>query len=453
MLKIISSPPFDDYSKKLFFQVFGQKKKMGLDNASFVYLWTGPLSNGKPFIYKVDRSAHENPKDLPRVYEFVHCYATMIAGKKRYFNTIEEMFSLYCEFNALPKSDELHKAFLNYYPKYAKNVFDREMMEEVLEEACVNEIVVLFIKDHFRISTSDSWINPIPELSTYFNNLCDYYPNKQFIIVTSLENLNKEIIKDNCKIIPMGGDITNQLSTYMKYMPTASKMSDPKNFISLNRGSRNHRTYLVSALYGRSLENQGNINHLSWDSSKTLSSAVPYDYNKDFGYTMADDGFKKYSTVSQSMSLESYEIYTKQNDNITNFREKLENKYANSIIEFVSETSFNELSFNITEKTMHFIYGANFPIMISSPGTVDFLRNIGLDMFDDVIDHSYDTILDPAYRINAAIDLNLDILTSSNLIKTWNKHKYRIDNNISFVREGKLRDYYTTRFWNTWKDL
>jgi hypothetical protein len=78
---------------------------------------------------------------------------------------------------------------------------------------------------------------------------------------------------------------------------------------------------------------------------------------------------------------------------------------------------------------------------------------MGLDMFDDLIDHSYDLISDPASRINTAIDLNLDILTSLNLTKIWNKHKYRIDNNISFVREGKLRDYYTTRFWNTWKDL
>jgi hypothetical protein len=452
MLKIISSPPFDDYSKKLFYQLFGQKKKLGLDNASFIYLWTGPLSNDQIF-YTNNVSHRENPKELPDLIGFIKYRTPMIIGNNRYYNTVDEMYLLYCEFTKMPTSTELYEAFFKYYTEYSKNLLNRATIEEIIEEACVNDKVVIFVKDHFRISSSKAWVNPVPELSIYFGNLCDYYPNKQFIIVTSLENLDKEIIKDNCKIIPMGGDITNQLSTYMHYIPVASKMHDAQNFISLNRGNRNHRTYLVSALYGRSLEEYGIINHLSWDSSKTLSSAMAYDCTRDFGYTTADDGFNKYTIVSQNTTLDSYDIYTKQNDNIINFKEKLENKYSNSIIEFVSETSFNELSFNITEKTMHFIYGANFPIMISSPGTVDFLRNMGLDMFDDIIDHSYDSLTDPAARINAAIDLNLDTLTSSNLIKKWKKNKYRIDNNISFVREGKLKDYYTTRFWNTWKDL
>jgi len=397
MLKIISSPPFDDYSKRLFYQSFGQKKKLGLSNASFLYLWTGPLCN--------------------------------------------EQFSY--------TGTTLHRENTNY----SNNVINKKIMEQLLEKACLNDIVILFIKDHFRISIQESWVNPIPELSIYFGNLCDYYPNKQFIIVTSLENLNKEIIKNNCKIIPMGGDITNQIDSYMNFVPNSNKSIDAKNIISLNRGPRNHRTYLVSALYGRNLENYGNISHLTWINDEKLSSVIPYDYIKDFGYTIADIGFKKYSQLNQSQLIDSYEIYTKQNDNITNFKQKLENKYSNGIIEFVSETSFNEFGFNITEKTMHFIYGSNFPIMISSPGTVNFLRNMGIDMFDDIIDHSYDTILDPAIRINAAIDLNMDILTSPNLLKTWNKHKYRIDNNISFVLEGKLKDYYTTRFWNIWKNL
>jgi len=78
---------------------------------------------------------------------------------------------------------------------------------------------------------------------------------------------------------------------------------------------------------------------------------------------------------------------------------------------------------------------------------------MGIDMFDDVIDHSYDIIEDPALRINSAIDLNLDILTSSNVIELWKENKYRIDKNIAFVKEGKLKDFYTDRFWNTLKGI
>jgi hypothetical protein len=453
MLKIISSPPFDDYSKRLFYQVFGKKKELGLSDASFIYLWTGPLSNPSSFVYSNGRLAVNSPHSLPKFADFIRFRVDMVAGKKKYMNTRDDMYALYCEYVRVSSTDELYSIFCSHYAQYIENILDRSMIEDMIQEACVNDTVVLFIKDHFRISTSTSWTTPMPELSTYFNNLFDYYPNKRFIVVTSLENLDREINKPNCTIIPMGGDVTNQLSLYMQHTPSVEKHNDAKNFISLNRGSRFHRTYLVSALYGRNLDSYGNISHLSFPDNTILSDAITYDYNADVNYDLVNHGFNRYSQVRPTKLEDSVNIYDIPNDNLTNFKESLQHKYTNSLIEFVSETSYNEHSFNITEKTLHFIYGANFPIMISSPGTVHFLRNMGIDMFDDVVDHSYDSIEDPAARINSAIDLNNDILTSTNMIDRWKENKYRIDKNISFVKEGKLRDFYSNRFWNTLKEL
>jgi len=387
---------------------------------------------------------------LPMFSDFVTSHSIMLAGKKRFFNTRDDMYVLYCEYinTTVPR-----ESFDQYYSQYVENVMDRNTMEDMIQEACVNDTIVLFVKDHFRISTVNSWSNPLPELSIYFNNLFDYYPNKRFILVTSLENLSREIDKDNCTIIPMGGDVTNQLSMYMQYTPSIEKKVDAKNFISLNRGPRHHRTYLVSALYGKHLDNHGDISYLSLPDNTMLSDAIAYDYQHDSNYETTNKGFIRYSYDRMHKLEDSVDIYSLPNDNLTNFKESLATKYSNSLVEFVSETSYNELSFNITEKTLHFIYGMNFPIMISSPGTVEFLRNMGIDMFDDVVDHSYDMILDPAERINHAIDLNLDILTSANLLDRWKENKYRIDKNILFVTDGKLRDYYSNRFWNTIKGL
>lgn len=451
MLKIISSPPFDDYSKKLFFQMFGKKKELGLTDASFVYLWTGSLSNVATYAYANHTLAGSSPIQLPRFADFVASHSIMLAGKKRFFNTRDDMYLLYLDYVGIAISREM---FDKHYSQYVENVLDRSTMEDMIQDACVNDVVVLFVKDHFRISTSSSWTNRTPELSAYFNNLFDFYPNKRFILVTSLENLHKEIDKPNCTIIPMGGDVTNQLSMYMQHTPSTEKNTNAKNFISLNRGSRHHRTYLVSSLYGRNLDSYGNISYLSFPESDTLADAIPYDYTSDSNYNLASTGFNRYSQLKPTKVEDSSNIYgDAQNDNLTNFKQSLQHKYNDSIIEFISETSYNEHSFNITEKTLHFIYGANFPIMISSPGVVHFLRNMGIDMFDDVVDHSYDAIEDPAARINSAIELNLDLLTAPNVIERWKENKYRIDKNISFVKEGKLRDYYSTRFWNTLKEL
>lgn len=445
MIKIISSPPFDDYSKKLFYQMIGQKKKLGLDNASFVYLWTGSLCNEDTYSYDNSILFKTNPAELPMFVNFMISKSPILAGKRRFFIPRNEIFSLYSDYAGVAVSRE---TFDRHYNQYVDSIIDRSKMEDMIQEACANDIIVLFVKDHFRMSPSNAWLNPLPEFSEYFNNLIDLYPNKKFVLVTSLENLHKDINKDNCTVIPMGGDVTNQIDSYMKFIPEVSKNTEAKNFISLNRGPRNHRLYLVSALYGRGLDEYGNISYLSPIYKKSLSDMIPYDYLMDSRYQEVDNGYQLYSRIREQKNEDSIDIYSSQNDNLTNFKQSLQPKYKNSIIEFVTETSYNESSFNITEKTLHFIYGANFPIMLSSPGTVDFLRNIGIDMFDDIIDHSYDTIEDPASRINAAIDLNMDILTSTNLYEQWNRHKYRMNKNIAFVREGKLTTYYSDRFWS-----
>ena len=452
MLKIISSPPFDDYSKKLFYQLFGQKKKLGLGNASFVYLWTGPLSNDDAFSYTNQSLFNINNMHLPQFSNFILSHSRMLAGKKRFFNTSDEMYLLYCEYAGVDVSREI---FHQYYSTYIGSIIDRSTMEDMIQEACINDVVVLFVKDHFRVNFKNSWIDPVPELVTYFTNLCDYFPDKKFIIVTSLENLDKELKSSNCKIVNMGGDITNQISSYVNFTPLVEK-SATKNFISLNRGDRPHRVYLVSNLYAKNLHNHGQISLLTPQNPKVaLNEAITYDYENDQNYELSNIGFSKYLTEHAHTKDDSYHIYPQRgNDNLRNFRDSLQGKYLNSYVEFVSETSFNEKSFNITEKTLHFIYGCNYPIMISSPGVVKFLREMGIDMFDDIIDHSYDDIEDPCDRIVQAINKNIDILTVdlNTLRKQWESDKYRMEQNIKFV-QTKLAKFYRDRFWEQIKGL
>jgi hypothetical protein len=92
--------------------------------------------------------------------------------------------------------------------------------------------------------------------------------------------------------------------------------------------------------------------------------------------------------------------------------------------------------------------------MISSPGLVKFLREMGIDMFDDIIDHSYDDIEDPCERIVQAINKNIEILTMDldTLKKQWESDKYRMEQNIKFV-QTKLAKFYQDRFWEQIKGL
>jgi hypothetical protein len=98
----------------------------------------------------------------------------------------------------------------------------------------------------------------------------------------------------------------------------------------------------------------------------------------------------------------------------------------------------------ITEKTLHSIFGCSFPIWISSAGTVAYLEQLGIDVFRDIIDHSYDNILDPIDRLVTAIDSNRRILSDLTYARQlWIKSKDRFLANVNFMKyqqHDQIRD-------------
>jgi hypothetical protein len=78
--------------------------------------------------------------------------------------------------------------------------------------------------------------------------------------------------------------------------------------------------------------------------------------------------------------------------------------YKTSFCSVVVETSPENKFVNISEKTIRPLCLGHLIIFIGAPGTVAFLRKLGFDMFDDIIDHNYDTIVDPFKRMKEALN-------------------------------------------------
>lgn len=63
-----------------------------------------------------------------------------------------------------------------------------------------------------------------------------------------------------------------------------------------------------------------------------------------------------------------------------------------SLVNVVNETNdFEEGTLMLTEKTFKPFSWYQIPIFNSTKGHVDLVRSLGFDLFDDIIDHSYDT--------------------------------------------------------------
>jgi hypothetical protein len=396
------------------------------------------------------------PEEITELYFWKFGY-NHILGEGRYFHHVDDLYGHFLETmrNDPGFRDDLYDKFCFTYNKLNKAVNSKKQIEYKIQDIInKTDTVVLFVKDHFRVDLLNSWMNPVPELSEYFSNMCDYYYNKKFVLVTSLENLDKEINKPNCTVISMGGDVTNQIHRFNEYKPANQKIVTPKHSISLNRGVRNHRTYLVSYLYGLGLDEHTKISYLGMNrtTGNTLHDYLRYYRSEDPNLRTVEIGFSRFIETDKAYDDPNIYKETTPNDNIYNFNHSLRDKYNTSFLEFVTETNYNEVSFNVTEKFVHSVFGYNIPIIVSSPGYVEFLRTVGFDVFDDIVDHSYDTELDKLTRLHTLVSNNIDLLTSSRLPREFENNKARLTRNCE-IATNHLPVFYHNRFWEQVRKL
>ena len=109
--------------------------------------------------------------------------------------------------------------------------------------------------------------------------------------------------------------------------------------------------------------------------------------------------------------------------------------YNECAIDVVLETLFDDPRKHLTEKTLRPIACGKPFVLVSTAGSLDYLRSYGFNTFSDVIDESYDTISDPVERLSAVIKLmkhisNLPINDKQELFARM--HRIAEENKIKF---------------------
>jgi len=116
--------------------------------------------------------------------------------------------------------------------------------------------------------------------------------------------------------------------------------------------------------------------------------------------------------------------------------------FLNTGVALITETVDFQKSAVFTEKTLFSLLGLNFPIWVGGYQQADTWKKLGFDIFDDLIDHSYqyhDTLIE---RCVYAIKNNLDILSNLNLVKDLRKiHLQRLLENRYKILNGQLEKY------------
>jgi hypothetical protein len=111
--------------------------------------------------------------------------------------------------------------------------------------------------------------------------------------------------------------------------------------------------------------------------------------------------------------------------------------YKTSLFHIVAETSVNKSL--LSEKTYKIFAVGQIPIMCGPQHAISHLRDIGFDVFDDIVDHSYDNIQDNKARIDAMHEV-LDYIATLDHAKLLINTTDRRLHNFNHLKSTNLKE-------------
>jgi predicted adenine nucleotide alpha hydrolase (AANH) superfamily ATPase len=116
--------------------------------------------------------------------------------------------------------------------------------------------------------------------------------------------------------------------------------------------------------------------------------------------------------------------------------------YANTDIEVVLETLFDDDRLHLTEKSLRPIACGQPFILAATHGSLKYLKSYGFQTFDSVIDESYDQIENPIKRLQAIIKLMQQI-------NNWTKNERQIKmTKLQKIAEFNRQHFFGNAFSN-----
>lgn len=220
-------------------------------------------------------------------------------------------------------------------------------------------------------------------------------------------------------------------------------------FQCFNNMMKPHRVAILTLLKSNDL-----LKYIDWSAMRTYDlfkhnemgfhfirdyfnlSKLKFEMN-DFTF-IVNGGNSKYSEY-ETESIRNPNAEGEPDHNLT----YLDNPHKNAYINIVNESQFDlDNTIHITEKSLVPFHFNQLPIFVATKGHVKKLKELyGFDVFDDLINHSYDDIDSHEDRLNAILDeikrLNNN---KNNIIQFYMNNKHRFDTNREIIH--KLSNIY-----------
>jgi hypothetical protein len=262
---------------------------------------------------------------------------------------------------------------------------------------------------------------------------CAKHPEQNFIIYNPHLNLQRDLNLRGIVIPNLYLDTIMPTNLTDKYK-SCKKKEITNRWVTFNGDTKLHRIATICYLLSKDYYHNGDFTFdiscppvVKFDGYKNISKITDYKLKGDIAKGYARLKSKDFNLLD----IPPFDRTTPYYKIVDNYHEVLVSCYENVAVEIITGTMFFENTPVLSEKEWQSVYGKNFPIYINGVGVVRELKKLfDLDLFDDIIDHSYDEVEDHFERMATAINNNEKLLDgSTNIKELWSDNKKRFDNN------------------------
>jgi hypothetical protein len=112
--------------------------------------------------------------------------------------------------------------------------------------------------------------------------------------------------------------------------------------------------------------------------------------------------------------------------------------YGNCYLDYAVESSIENCF--VSEKSWKPIFSGQLFFLFGGPGIIEHFRQMGIDTFDDILDHSYDTVIDNKDRMNSIMQ-SISKYMSLDLDSVWKSTYLRRKKNLDLVYNPDFYDF------------
>ena len=221
--------------------------------------------------------------------------------------------------------------------------------------------------------------------------------------------------------------------------------------LSLNGSIRTHRILLFLEFIKNKLINEfGDVDqnceismllYNGWNSKFNKNDFEEHLNNLKNNLTITDEEYTTLLSFKDVLPIRIEGESSKRPDlKLKNFYRKILNLITENVSGYDDSNNERYKTITFTEKTWVPFKTHQIPILISLPNSLDILRKLGFDLFDDFVDHSYDKEQDHRKRIKMAFQ-EIQRLSKIDCVDFYNNNKNRFIKNHSNIYKLKCESY------------